>query len=278
MTCEDIAPLISAFVDGELSSDAASRVAAHLDACGGCRAVKDDYEVLAQDLRRRAPRPASPALRARVLAGLAAEPREGAGAALPRQDAAATSLRGEPARAKDARQVPLKSTLLSAAHWRRVAAACALCIASSAATYVATTRLDRARDLRDELTAAHVRSLLQDNPMQVASSDSHTVRPWFAGRVEFAPNVKDLSAQGYPLQGARLDLVAGRRTAVAVYKRDKHWINIYMWPSAAAESLPGGLFTRAGYNLLTWTRDGVLYCAVSDLNMTDLRELARLLS
>jgi anti-sigma factor RsiW len=122
-----------------------------------------------------------------------------------------------------------------------------------------------------------VRALLQDNPLQVASSDSHTVAPWFAGRVELAPTVKDLTAEGLPLVGGRLDLIGGQRVAVAVYRRNAHWINVYMWRADSPLGIAAGAAKRSGYNILTWQRDGVVYSAVSDINIAELSALERFL-
>ncbi len=255
MSCGNYSSLISAYIDGELAPDTAACVAAHLDACEDCRALRDDYAMLGSDLRRSAGQPASPALRSRIVSALAAEE----------------------ARTSDSVATPSRLRTGPSA-WHSIAATLVLCATSSAATYVVTSRVDRAPSMAAELVSAHSRALLQDNPLQVASSDSHTVRPWFAGKVEVAPGVKDLSAQGYPLLGGRLDLVAGRRVAVAVYKRNRHWINVYMWPAGDSAPITEGLVTRAGYNLLGWTRDGVVYCAVSDLNAAELRQLAQWLS
>ena len=127
------------------------------------------------------------------------------------------------------------------------------------------------------MLSAHVRSLLQDTPVQIASSDRHTVKPWFTGRVDFAPDVKDLAAEGFPLVGARLDYVDGRRVGALVYKRRLHTINVFMWPSASREDTAPRLVVRNGYNALTWSRNGITQWAISDLNAGELRELQSLL-
>jgi len=111
----------------------------------------------------------------------------------------------------------------------------------------------------------------------VASSDAHTVKPWFAGRIDFSPEVKDLAADGFPLLGGRLDFVGGRRVGAVVYKRRLHTINVFMWPSAGPGDAAPRLVARNGYNLLAWSRGGVDYWAVSDLSAGDLRQLQNLL-
>src|SRR6185437_9388854 len=125
------------------------------------------------------------------------------------------------------------------------------------------------------ILTAHVRSLLQDSPIQVASSDAHTVKPWFTGRVDFAPEVKDLTAEGFPLLGARLDYVHGRRVGALVYRRRLHTVNVFMWGAPGTEDTAPTLATKNGYNLLVWSKGGVTYWAVSDV---DARELQRLYS
>src|SRR5262249_39585504 len=148
---------------------------------------------------------------------------------------------------------------------------------TSAATVLVVSRVDQAALLERDVFAAHVRSLLQDSPTQVASSDSHTVKPWFAGRLEYAPAVKDLAAEGFPLAGARLDYVGERRVAALAYRRRLHVISVFVWPSNdAADSAPHAVAYR-GYNLLTWSRGGTAYWAISDLNMNELRQLQALL-
>ena len=165
---------------------------------------------------------------------------------------------------------------------RRLAAALvAACLVSALLTGLVTWGVMRQQgsDARvdQEVVTAHIRSLLQDSPIQVASSDPHTVRPWFNGRVEFAPAVQDLAAEGFRLAGARLDYVAGRRVGALVYMRRMHVVNVFIWPSPVHEDAAQRPIQVNGYNLVWWKRGGLAYWAVSDLNATELRQLQNLL-
>src|SRR6185369_1665767 len=125
------------------------------------------------------------------------------------------------------------------------------------------SRMDSTALLERDVLAAHVRSLLQDSPTQVASSEAHTVKPWFAGRLDFAPAVHDLAADGFPLAGARLDYIGERRVAALVYRRRLHSISVFLWPSAdGSEGAPRERIHR-GYNIVAWTKGGIAYWAVS---------------
>ena len=131
--------------------------------------------------------------------------------------------------------------------------------------------------LQRDVVSAHARSLLQESTVQVASSQSHTVKPWFNGRIEFAPSVKDLTDRGFPLIGGRVDFVGGQRVATLVYKRRLHFINVFIWPEAEDAS-PGPMPTAVqGYNTVSWTAGGLTYWAISDLNARELAELQALL-
>lgn len=131
--------------------------------------------------------------------------------------------------------------------------------------------------LEHDVLAAHIRSAVQGSSVQVASSDSHNVKPWLLGRVEFAPAVRDLTSDGFPLAGARLDYVGGRRVGVIVYHRALHVIDVFAWPAADATDAPPEARSARGFNILAWTRNGVAYWAVSDLNIAELRQLQALL-
>ena len=130
--------------------------------------------------------------------------------------------------------------------------------------------------LDHEIVAAHVRSLQANHLLDVASTDQHTVKPLFTGKLDFAPEVKDLSAQGFPLLGGRLDYLDGRALAALVYRRRQHTVNVFTWPDRGADSAPRSE-SLPGFNLVRWTRGGMTWRAVSDASAADLQELARYL-
>ena len=131
---------------------------------------------------------------------------------------------------------------------------------------------ERGLDGRDVL-AAHLRSLQTDGHlMDVASTDQHTVKPWFDGKLDFAPAVRDLATQGFPLVGGRLDYLHDRPVAALVYRRNKHVINLFIWPGVSGE----GNAEKQGYNLVHWSDGEMTYWAVSDLNMSELESFSNL--
>lgn len=249
MRCERARELLGAYVDGELEKGDAAAVAAHLETCAHCREVAGDIRHIGSAMVRLGREPAPPELLARVRSSLAgiAEQRE-------------------------ARFFFLTPLIV-----RQAAALAAACVLTALLTWWVTVATGESERLQEQLLTAHVRSLIQDSPIQVASSDAHTVKPWFAGRVDFAPEVKDLTGEGFPLLGGRLDYVGERRVGVLVYKRRLHLINVFMWPAARAEASEPRLYRKNGYNLLSWSRGGIGYWAVSDLEQGELRRLQGLL-
>ena len=131
---------------------------------------------------------------------------------------------------------------------------------------------------RPELVAAlvddHVRALQPGHLLDVVSTNQHTVKPWFDGRLDFAPPVKDLAAAGFPLLGGRLDYLHGRSVAVLVYSRGKHLIELFVWPISGAAREPARS-ARDGYNIVHWTAGGMSLSAVSDLDPAGLDQFAR---
>jgi anti-sigma factor RsiW len=129
-----------------------------------------------------------------------------------------------------------------------------------------------------EIADAHVRSLMEQHLFDVASSDRHTVKPWFAGKVDFAPSVVDLSETGFALVGGRIDYIAARPVAALVYRHDRHTINVFTWPDAgvgadAYEGAAPRYSTMQGFNVWQWSRRGMAFYAISDVNANTLREL-----
>jgi anti-sigma factor RsiW len=131
--------------------------------------------------------------------------------------------------------------------------------------------------LAQEILSSHVRSLMADHLTDVPSTDQHTVKPWFDGKLDFSPQVTDLTTRGFALIGGRLDYLQNRPVAALVYQRRKHFINLYVWPSGAGTNVGENPVTRQGYNLVHWTKSDMTYWAVSDVNMSDLDEFERVL-
>src|SRR6202162_2764492 len=130
--------------------------------------------------------------------------------------------------------------------------------------------------LAQEAISSHVRSLLATHLFDVPSTDQHTVKPWFDGKLKFSPPVHDFAEHGFPLIGGRLDYFDGREVAAVVYQRYRHIINVFIWPSESGRSTPAESFTRDGYNVSHWVRNGFEFWAVSDVNAEDLRSFTGL--
>ena len=130
-----------------------------------------------------------------------------------------------------------------------------------------------------EAVSAHTRALLVEHPIEVASSDQHTVRPWLSARLNFVPPVVDLAAQGYPLLGARRDVLSGETAAALVYQHGAHMISVFVRP-AESGAAAGAEATRVvrGFNVIERTQGGLAFCFVSDLNTKELAALADLLT
>ncbi len=157
--------------------------------------------------------------------------------------------------------------------WQALAASVAVAFAVASASTWTLLRPSPADRIADVIVDDHVRALMASQPIDVASSDRHTVKPWFNGRIAQAPRVVDLSAQGFPLAGGRIDVIAGAPAATLVYRHRQHLISLSAVP---ANRLPAGATHREirGFNLVAWSEGGVTYWAVSDLGLDDLASFA----
>jgi anti-sigma factor RsiW len=248
MQCSDAHESLSALLDGEDAGERQRAAAAHIAACPLCTERASDYRRIGEALRAVAYASPPADLADKVRARLAAEVRPTRG-----------------------------GWRLDARRWMQQAAALVVAAGLSAlVSWHLTRSAVHQRGLERDVLAAHVRSLLHESPIQVASSERHVVRPWFNGRVEFAPGVKDLAAQNFALAGGRVDWIDGKRVATLVYKRRLHIINVFLWPSdGRADEAPRATGFK-GYNAISWTSGGMTHWAVSDLNAKELAELQAL--
>jgi anti-sigma factor RsiW len=255
MNCDETARLLPAHADGELGLPHVSELQAHLEGCAECRSQLALLTELRAGVRMHGTYHATPA-------GLAARIR----AALPDGELPSEPVTLEEP-APDASPPRVRSWV---SNWPQIGAAFAMTLALiwSVGLYVALPGADES--LEKELVSSHARALMTNHARDVDSSDQHTVKPWFNGKLDFSPPVTDLAAHGFPLAGARIDYVGQRPVAALVYMRRLHPIDLYVWP-ADRSGAPGSA-TRQGYHLLHWTRDAMTYWAVSDLNPVELAQ------
>ncbi len=163
----------------------------------------------------------------------------------------------------------------SAVPWRVLSVAASLAVVAVGSWQLALTRA-RGEALADQVVASHVRSLMAGHLADVPSSDQHTVKPWFNGKLDFSPPVYDFAGRDFPLLGGRLDYVGGQPVAALVYGRRQHVINVFLWPAGRGRSAGSGEVTRQGYHVLHWTTPEYTYWVASDLGLTELRDFVGL--
>jgi anti-sigma factor RsiW len=156
--------------------------------------------------------------------------------------------------------------------WGGAASALAAALCLGFFIGVGQTRSDQ---IEREAVSAHVRSLMAGHLMDVASTDQHTVKPWFAGKLDFSPPVTDLAANEFPLIGGRLDEIDQHPAAALVYKRRQHTINLFIWPGATSESSTHA-YQSDGYHVVSWTQAGFHFLAISDVAKPDLETFVTL--
>jgi len=237
---ENIRELLHAYMDGELDLANARETERHLAGCADCRGTEKAIRELRGALTCEATAYRAPAhLRRNVRAALRRE---------------------------------AKSTRQTLSPWLMFATGAAFAAIILGFVFFQTTRAARTDAIVDQVVANHVRSLLAAQLVDVVSSDQHTVKPWFDGKIDFAPKVRDLSSSGFPLVGGRLDYLDGKTVAALVYQRNKHPINLFITPAPTSRSALPTVTTGRGYNVLTWINNGLKYWAVSDLNQAELQQ------
>ena len=240
MTCRTFEDLADAYLDDELDAALSAEVRQHLSTCLACAEAHTAQVALRDLVREHALHYRAPdALRDRVRATL-----------------------------RHANRPP-------ASPWRWIGIAAAILLAASLAWNFALfrSRASFADRIAQDVLSSHVRSLIGSHLLDVPSTDQHTVKPWFNGKLDFSPDVKDLAAQGFPLIGGRVDYLGGHPVAALVFQRRHHIINLFTWP---ASGTGGGDGSQNGYHLIHWDRGGMTYWAVSDLGAGELRQFAAL--
>jgi anti-sigma factor RsiW len=251
--CAEWSDALHGYMDDELDAAHAIAFERHIETCAACRAELENYKSMKavlghQDVRWTLP----PALPSRILAAIDAET----------QSSARTST-------TKMRQ-PAFSLFDFVRQWSFVPSLAAL----AAALFLVIMPPAQESLLEGQLLTSHIRSLQVDHLTDVATSDQHTVKPWFNGKIDFSPPVIDLASQGFPLIGGRVDYVGGRTVAALVYRRHAHVINLFIWPSTKDEPLQAS--AHDGYNFLRWTKDGLVYWAVSDTEPDEVNQFKEL--
>ncbi len=242
MNCEDTQALLTAYVDGEVDLVRSLEIDKHLETCPACALIVQNQKTLGTALQ-------------------------------------SGSLYYQPPRHLEQR---IRTALPAQNRVRRISWPLLAVAASLLLAGIFVDRLVRftARPAPESLMAqevldSHLRSLMPGHLADVPSSDRHTVKPWFAGKLDFSPPVADFAEQGFPLIGGRLDSINGRTVAVLIYQRHQHVINAYVWPSGGPPNSSVTAATLRGYNILHWTKGGLEWWLASDLNTQELESLAR---
>ena len=268
MNCEEATKLMDGYWDGELDPITSQKIEQHLRDCRKCEQAYQAHTALAYAISRGAPYYKAPAeLRQRVQSSLRDAVGVRASRSAARENHASLTSRW-------AKRRPV----LPEIPWNWLALAAAIILgALITAVFLPRMRAPNADQfLATQLIASHVRSLMANHLTDVPSSDQHTVKPWLDAKLDFAAPVPDLSSQGFPLIGGRLDYLDSRSVAALVYQKRKHFINLFIWPTTPTDSTGQTMVEREGYHLVHWSDSDFTYWAVSDVNINDLQSFKQL--
>lgn len=248
MNCQQVQKLIHAYHDGELDVANTLQVDEHLADCTACFNAARQLSALSGAMKDASLRFSAPA-----------------------------SLRRSISAAVEQAEKNERETTAPARPWFHYSgwAAAAVLLVTTVFAFRLSSVHQEDRLLAD-LTASHVRALMVDHLTDVTSTDQHTVKPWFDGKVDFAPPVKELRESGFPLLGGRLDVIDGHSAAALVYGRQKHFLNLFIWPAPSAGPVEPQSHQRNGYNIIQWSDGKMAFSVVSDLNETELRQFVDL--
>jgi len=238
MNCSLALEMFGPYVDGELDANAELQLRLHLSECESCNAALQRLQMRRQMIQ-------SGGLRYGAPPGLEARIRK--------------SIR----------------TGRAGSNWRMWSAIAAAILVASTFSIHLTQHFDAEDRLEQQVISNHVQALMTGHTTDVVSTDQHTVKPWFNGRIDFSPPVVDLASHGFRLLGGRVDYIDGRAAATLVYQRRKHIIDLFIWPARSGDAT--GAESSKGFNVIRWTEGGMSFTAVSDLNKTELEQFRDLL-
>jgi len=251
MNCSEARIQLSGYVDGELSTAQSSRLDEHVSGCPACQRDRSVQAFIHAELRHELTRFQAPAdLHRRIRAALQA-----------------------------------KSNESRSPWWRRLswtlltpAAGMAFAVLLGANVVILASLPSKDDRLADEVLTSHVRALVASHAIDVVSSDRHTVKPWYTGKLDFSPPVRDFAADGFKLMGGRLDYVDGHTVAALVYEHGGHVVDVFIWPTPDTASTHASGLERRGYNLVHANHAGMSYWLASDLESTELGRLEELIT
>jgi anti-sigma factor RsiW len=247
MECKNVQILIDGYVDNELPLVETSQIDDHLRGCMSCSQMYQDRRALCDRVRSTPVYFKAPdELRQKVQKSL-------------RRVAA----------------VPSPRRL--ARPWLRLATSLAAAAVIALMLFPVFRTLPPGSETAQEVVSSHIRSLMANHLTDVPSSDEHTVKPWFDGKLDFAPPVQNPASQGFPLVGGRLDYINNRPVAALIYRYKKHFVNTFLWPSEKKTPDEVPPVTIQGYHVYHWAKDGMTYWAVSDLEQRELERFVRIL-